>query len=308
VVSDWVWGLSRLHNDFSWPWPGGAAPAKVLGDLGNVEDKLRQLYVDTTDTTDSGVDVSSQGRVVSELSLLSEHTVDAMLRVRDRPVDTLSVLSEDGDMASICGPLSPPSLPSPPSLASGSTWTEKVEPSPKAEVQLRYLLQLFLEAGCLDWASILAVILRDAMAVIRIVNAGRSATDANAVVRRLHAGFIQLETFAASSPSTGYRTFLTSIQPQARSLAKFLSPPSTPTDLGSPTTEPSLPAPPAPRTSSPINKTRNRSQSESEQQRTVSNGSRPGSRNSRPRTPSPVREVDHQGAAVDQNDAGCVLS
>ena len=87
------------------------------------------------------------------------------------------------------------------------------------QVQLRYLLQLLMEAGCLEWASLVAAVLRDGMAVIRIVNAARSAPEAVKVVRRLHEGFLQLETFSAGS---GYRVFLASIQPQARSLARFL--------------------------------------------------------------------------------------
>ena len=76
-----------------------------------------------------------------------------------------------------------------------------------------------MEAGCLEWASLVAAVLRDGMAVIRIVNAARSAPEAVKVVRRLHEGFLQLEAFSGSS---GYRVFLASIQPQARSLARFL--------------------------------------------------------------------------------------
>ena len=178
-----------------------------------VEDRLRQLYVDCGQTkTDSGY-------VSSSLSLLSEQTVDAMLRVRDQPMDRLSIMSEDHDMASICGVQSPV-LPSPPSLVDvvdrGSC-----DIPPKAEVQLRYLLQLLIEAGCLEWASVVATLLRDAMAIIRIVNAARSAPDAATVVQRLHDGFLQLDAFSVTS---GYRGFLASIQPQARSLAKFLFP------------------------------------------------------------------------------------
>merc|ERR1712181_53309 len=70
-----------------------------------------------------------------------------------------------------------------------------------------------------EWTALVATVLRDAMAVIRIVNAARSASEAALVVRRLHCGFLQLE---ALPPSSGYRAFLNSIQPQLRSLATFL--------------------------------------------------------------------------------------
>merc|ERR1711899_663383 len=46
--------------------------------------------------------------------------------------------------------------------------------NPKAEVQLRYLLQIMMEANCLEIASLISVLLKDALALIRIVNAARS--------------------------------------------------------------------------------------------------------------------------------------
>ena len=79
-----------------------------------------------------------------------------------------------------------------------------------------------VEASCLEWAAVAAIVLRDAMAIIRIVNAARSAPDAPAVVRRLYEGFIQLDNYAQHT-CLGYRPFMTIIQPQIRSLAKFIS-------------------------------------------------------------------------------------
>ena len=130
---------------------------------------------------------------MSELSLLSEQTVDAMLRVRDPP-DHHSILSED--LPSLCGATSPvlETPPWQPDVTSPVT-----EGPPRAEVQLRYLLQLLVEAGCLDWAAVAAAVLRDAMAIIRIVNAARSAPNAAEVVTRLHSGFVQIENYAATT-------------------------------------------------------------------------------------------------------------
>jgi hypothetical protein len=79
-----------------------------------------------------------------------------------------------------------------------------------------------VEAGCLEWAAVAAIVLRDAMAIIRIVNAARSAPDAPRVVQRLYEGFIQLDNYAQHT-CLGYRAFMTSIQPQVRSLAVFIS-------------------------------------------------------------------------------------
>ena len=79
-----------------------------------------------------------------------------------------SVLSEDGDVRSVYDdtptspttadvtPMIPPELPA-----------AVAESPPRREVQLRYMLQLLVEAGCLEWAAAVSVVLRDAMAIIR---------------------------------------------------------------------------------------------------------------------------------------------
>ena len=44
----------------------------------------------------------------------------------------------------------------------------------------RYLLQIMMEANCLEIASLISVLLKDALALIRIVNAARSTTPGDA--------------------------------------------------------------------------------------------------------------------------------
>jgi len=283
-VGDWGAALGALHNDFCWPWPGGGSGVGEV--TRGLEDRLGQLYVDCGNRADSGY-------VSSSLSLLSEQTVDAMLRVRERPPDTLSVMSEEHDMASVAS-IQSPTLHSPPMLEPDRTSTEIPA---KAEVQLRYLLQLMLEAGCLEWAALVATVLRDAMAVIRIVNAARSASEAALVVRRLHCGFLQLE---ALPPSSGYRAFLTSIQPQLRSLATFLqasestsqqSPVGSGSQRGSESLPPSqvqaLPCTPS--------------------ETVVSASLSRASSTARTRSPSPS-VLEEEEAEEEGDDAGCVLS
>merc|ERR1712142_1029506 len=229
-VDDFVWAVKRIHQDFDWPWPGDNIDRSRLnsntGGRGNatnlVEDNLRQLYIDTGVPRHTQMDSGylSQGgtRPVrhSDLSLLSEHTVDAMLRMRDsnRTLDQRSVLSDD--LGSVCGVQSP-TLSSPPPLP---YTPREADPPRKAKAKLNYMLDLLLEAECLEWASCFAIILQDVMAIIRIVNAARSATDSNAVVERLHKGFLQLESFSSSN-SPGYWRFLIGIQPQVGSLANL---------------------------------------------------------------------------------------
>ena len=95
------------------------------------------------------------------------------------------------------------------------------------------MLQILIEAGCLEWATIVSLVLQDAMAIIRIVNSARSSTDPHSQVDRLHDGFVQLEEHKATNHNlAGYTTFLNSIQPQIKTLYKFLNA-SSPTKLSS---------------------------------------------------------------------------
>lgn len=65
--------------------------------------------------------------------------------------------------------------------------------SQRSEVQLRYLLQLFMEASCLEWSLIISVLLRDAMAVLRTVNAAKSPDQSIEAVSRLRQGLLLLQ-------------------------------------------------------------------------------------------------------------------
>jgi hypothetical protein len=62
----------------------------------------------------------------------------------------------------------------------------------------RYLLQIMMEANCLEIASLISVLLKDALALIRIVNAARSTTGDKTVVTRLYQNLKALEAWAQS--------------------------------------------------------------------------------------------------------------
>uniref|UniRef100_A0A8D9BXZ7 Protein RIC1 homolog n=1 Tax=Cacopsylla melanoneura TaxID=428564 RepID=A0A8D9BXZ7_9HEMI len=93
--------------------------------------------------------------------------------------------------------------------------------SPKAEVQLRYLLQIFTEAGCLEWMFIIAVLLRDAMAIHRISNAARSLDQSYESVLLLKEGFVSLCRWSHSE-CLGYKPFFVAVQAQLSILNKVL--------------------------------------------------------------------------------------
>ena len=62
----------------------------------------------------------------------------------------------------------------------------------------RYLLQLMLEASCLEIASVISIVLKDALALIRIVNAARTAADNTTCVARLFQCVKGMEVWAKS--------------------------------------------------------------------------------------------------------------
>lgn len=110
------------------------------------------------------------------------------------------------------------------------------EPPQKAhaqsELQLRYLLQLFTEADCLDWALILAVTLRDAMAVLRLVSMARSALNSCQppnqaatieIATRLRDALLALSHWAETD-CQGYRPFMNVIYGQVGILTKLILP------------------------------------------------------------------------------------
>lgn len=71
-------------------------------------------------------------------------------------------------------------------------------PGGEKSLVCRYLLQLFMEASCLEWSLLISIMLRDAMAVVRTVNAARSAECSVESMSRLRQG-LQLLFFWTNS-------------------------------------------------------------------------------------------------------------
>ena len=60
----------------------------------------------------------------------------------------------------------------------------------------RYLFQIVLEAGCLEWALLIGLVLRDAMAVVRTVNTASLTDTPIEMVGRMREGLSYLELWA----------------------------------------------------------------------------------------------------------------
>jgi len=218
--------------------------------------------VTSTSKTSKASDGSSGGKESAATAQgadphqLSEQTIHAMLRPLSFRED-LSVLSED--MSSLIGsPIEATESASGTQLRLSPTsdWSSSQQQTPtneggeaifaapadsplviskgpqKSEVQLRYLLQLMMEANCLEIASLISVILKDALALIRIVNAVRSPPEDKTAVSRIYQNLKALEAWAQSE-CHGYTPFFQAIQPQLNSLRTFLLNQSTKTVIGS---------------------------------------------------------------------------
>ncbi|XP_060529369.1 guanine nucleotide exchange factor subunit Rich-like isoform X1 [Cylas formicarius] len=93
--------------------------------------------------------------------------------------------------------------------------------SHRSEIQLRYLLQLFMEASCLEWSLLIALLLRDALAVLRTVNAAKSQDQSIESVSRLTQGLLLLN-YWTTTECLGYKAFMLAIQNQISVLTRIL--------------------------------------------------------------------------------------
>ncbi|KAK0045483.1 RAB6A-GEF complex partner protein 1 [Biomphalaria pfeifferi] len=96
----------------------------------------------------------------------------------------------------------------------------------QAHLELEYLLHIMLEAGCLEWALILAIVLRDSLAVVRVVNAASAAETPWDMVARMREGISYLELWA-DTECLGYKSFFYQIRGEIHKLSKLESPAAT---------------------------------------------------------------------------------
>lgn len=114
------------------------------------------------------------------------------------------------------------------SLPSGSSVHEQHSTKPdkkklpeKLEVKIRYLLQLFIEANCFDFALLLSIVLLDASSIGRIINVVMRSESIQ-VCQRIQNTLKKLTHWSFQERS-GYRLFMMSIQPQLFMLEKYVT-------------------------------------------------------------------------------------
>ncbi|RXN13604.1 RAB6A-GEF complex partner 1 [Labeo rohita] len=241
-VDDFVTALKCLHKDFLWPFPvipacSISSPLKngrcrpVLSSRllkSQSADSLLNSDMDTTPpqvTTTNHSWLDSLGAVSKELDSASSHggpqTQEAFLsplinKGEECSIGSATDLTEtssmvDGDWTMVDENFSTLSL-SQSELEHISMELANKGPH-KSQVQLRYLLHVFMEAGCLEWCVIIGLILRDASVIKQIVGFLDSPEVPSETVQSIRAGLIAVDLWA-SSDCLGYKPFLNLIRPQ----------------------------------------------------------------------------------------------
>ncbi|XP_047519438.1 guanine nucleotide exchange factor subunit Rich [Pieris napi] len=91
-----------------------------------------------------------------------------------------------------------------------------------AHVRLRYFLQLATEASCVEWALVVAVALRDALAVLRCTNAARAPDVSLSAAKRLRDALRDLLAWS-DEECVGYKPFMLAIGNQIPFLTSIIN-------------------------------------------------------------------------------------
>ncbi|KAF6733271.1 RAB6A-GEF complex partner protein 1 [Oryzias melastigma] len=254
-VEDFVSALKKLHEDFLWPFPvipvgSLSSPLKngrcrpVLSTqllksqsadslLNSDMDTAPPLAVPMNHTwTDSLGQRSKDTDTASSAhsNQNSPQTYDAFLSLVTNKVEEYSIgsatdLTEtssmvDGDWMMVDENSSTLSL-SQAELEHISMELANKGPH-KSQVQLRYLLHVFMEAGCLEWCVVIGLILRDTNVIKQVISFLDNPEVPAETVQSIRKGLLAVDTWA-SSDSLGYKPFLNLIQPQLQHLMESTS-------------------------------------------------------------------------------------
>ncbi|XP_039519914.1 guanine nucleotide exchange factor subunit RIC1-like [Pimephales promelas] len=247
-VEDFVTALKCLHKDFLWPFPvipacSVSSPLKngrcrpVLSSRLLKSQSADSLLNSDMDTTPPQVTPANHswldglGAVSKELNSASSHggpqTQEAFLsplinKGEEYSIGSATDLTEtssvvDGDWTMVDENFSTLSL-SQSELEHISMELANKGPH-KSQVQLRYLLHVFMEAGCLEWCVIIGLILRDASVIKQVVGFLDSAEVPAETVQSIKAGLMAVDHWV-SSDCLGYKPFLHLIGPQLLKLSE----------------------------------------------------------------------------------------
>lgn len=246
-VEDFVFALKKLHKDFLWPFP--VIPASSINSpfkngkykTAVGEQLLKSQSADTFVNMEMDTGVSNAPRSRSWLGTISssQREIDTVSSHGPHMQDAfLSPLLSKGDECSIG---SATDLTETSSMVDGD-WTmvdenfsslgltqselehislELASKGPhKSEVQLRYLLHIFMEAGCLDWCIVIGLILRESSVINQVFSIMQSSDIDGEICQNIKKGLYAVDKWA-STDCPGYKPFLNIIKPQIQKLSEI---------------------------------------------------------------------------------------
>ncbi|XP_023799345.1 RAB6A-GEF complex partner protein 1 isoform X3 [Cyanistes caeruleus] len=247
-VEDFVCALKKLHKDFLWPFP--VIPASSINSpfkngkykTAVGEQLLKSQSADTFVNMEMDTGVSNTPRSRSWLGTISssQREIDTVSSHGPHMQDAfLSPLLSKGDECSIG---SATDLTETSSMVDGD-WTmvdenfsslsltqseleqlslELASKGPhKSQVQLRYLLHIFMEAGCLDWCVVIGLILRESSVINQVFSIMQSSDIDGEVYQNIKTGLDAVDKWA-STDCPGYKPFLSIIKPQIQKLNEIV--------------------------------------------------------------------------------------
>ncbi|XP_077201064.1 guanine nucleotide exchange factor subunit RIC1 isoform X2 [Paroedura picta] len=245
-VEDFVMALKKLHHDFLWPFPiipvGSINSPLKNGKYRTVigEQLLKSQSADSflSMEIDAGVPgaprshswlgtISSSQREMDAASSHGPHMQEAFLSPLLNKGDECSIgsatdLTEtssivDGDWTMVDENFSTLSLTQS-ELEHISLELASKGPH-KSQVQLRYLLHIFMEAGCLDWCAVIGLILREPSIISQVFSLLQASEVEGEMLQNIKTGLYAVDRWAATD-CPGYKPFLTVIKPQLQKLSE----------------------------------------------------------------------------------------
>ncbi|XP_049460205.1 guanine nucleotide exchange factor subunit RIC1 isoform X1 [Epinephelus fuscoguttatus] len=249
-VEDFVSALKKLHKDFLWPFPvipvgsissplkngrcrtvlstrllkSQSADSLLNSDMDTAPPQAaptNHTWLDGLGQRPKDMDTASSAHSTQH----SPQTHDAFLSLLTNKVEEYSVgsatdLTEtssvvDGDWTMVDENSSTLSL-SQAELEHISMELANKGPH-KSQVQLRYLLHVFMEAGCLEWCVVIGLILRDASVIKQVIGFLDSPEVPQETVQSVRNGLLAVDAWV-STDCLGYKPFLNLIQPQLQQL------------------------------------------------------------------------------------------
>ncbi|KAK9497227.1 hypothetical protein O3M35_004585 [Rhynocoris fuscipes] len=222
IVDNCVEALQDLHKEFLWPYPSLISyPPTKSPSFERDRISLTEIVEPSSQVGDSGY-MSHQGHFLrpssSDNHFLHQQQTDEKSLISD--ADSL-LYADDNEFSCSNSYNTWSDIPSQQILDLLSSQVTS-KGSPKSNIQLRYLLQLLTDAGCLQWALLVSILLRDVMAVYRLVNAARSPDQTYESVSRLKEDLITLLQWSTAE-CPGYKPFMVAIQGQIGALNKVLA-------------------------------------------------------------------------------------